>query len=161
MSTGSESCIFCKMIAGESPIYKIWEDDEHIAFLSIYPNTLGASVVIPKKHYTSYAFALPSEVLAKLTIASAKVGKLLDSTFSDVARTAMIYEGFGINHVHAKLFPLHHTKQENWTPIHTNYNKFFERYEGYVSSHEYHGPNPDLNALAERIRAVRKTINEI
>lgn len=158
MSAEREDCIFCKIVAGESPVHKIWEDDEHLAFLSIYPNTLGASVVIPKKHFASYAFTLPPEVLSKLTLASAKVGQLLDATFPDVARTALIYEGFGINHVHAKLFPLHHTNQEEWTPIHTNYNKFFERYEGYVSSHEYHGPNPDLAALAERIRKTGETM---
>lgn len=148
-----EDCIFCQIVAGKSPSYKIWEDKEHLAFLSIYPNTLGASVVIPKKHYQSYAFQLPDDVLSNLTKAAAKVGRLLDAAFEDVARTALIYEGFGINHVHAKLFPLHHTTQEEWTPIHTDFNKYFDRYEGFVSSHEYHGPNPDFAALAERIRA--------
>jgi diadenosine tetraphosphate (Ap4A) HIT family hydrolase len=147
-----EKCVFCKIVAGESPAHKIWEDDEHLAFLSIYPNTLGASVVIPKRHLQSYAFALPPEELAKLTLKSAIVGRILDATFPDVARTAMIFEGFGINHVHAKLFPLHHTTQGEWTPIHTDYNKFFTRYEGYVSSHEYHGEIEDLAQLAEKIR---------
>lgn len=148
-----ESCIFCNIVAGKSPAHKIWEDEDHLAFLSIYPNTLGASVVIPKKHYQSYAFQIPDDVLSNLTRAAAKVGRLLDAAFEDVARTALIYEGFGINHVHAKLFPLHHTNQKEWSPIHTDYNKYFERYEGFVSSHEYHGPNPDLAALAERIRS--------
>lgn len=151
-----ESCIFCQIVAGKSPAHKIWEDEDHLAFLSIYPNTLGASVVIPKKHYQSYAFQLPDDVLSNLTKAAAKVGRLLDAAFEDVARTALIYEGFGINHVHAKLFPLHHTTQEEWTPIHTDFNRYFERYEGFVSSHEYHGPNPDLAAVAERIRAARE-----
>ena len=147
-----EECIFCKIVAGESPAYKIWEDDEHLAFLSIYPNTLGASVVIPKKHFASYAFEMPSDELAKLTIKAATVGKLLDKAFDDVGRTAMVFEGFGINHVHAKLFPLHGTRGE-WKPMHTDYNKYFDKYEGYVSSHEYHGPNPDLAELAAKIRA--------
>ena len=153
----TEDCLFCKIVRGESPIHKIWEDEEHLAFLSIYPNTLGASVVIPKKHFDSYAFHLPDDELAKLTIKSAIVGRLLDASFDDVGRTAIIYEGFGINHVHAKLFPLHKTKGE-WKPIHTDYNKYFDHYEGYVSSHEYHGPNPDLAKLAEHIREVGKTL---
>ena len=147
-----ENCIFCKIVHGESPVFKIWEDKDHLAFLSIFPNTLGASVVIPKKHYPSYAFALPPEVLLNLTAAAAKVGKLLDKAFEDVGRTALIYEGFGINHVHAKLFPLHQTAGE-WKPIHTDFNKFFDRYEGFVSSHEYHGENPDFEKLAEHIRS--------
>lgn len=148
-----ESCIFCQMVAGKSPIHKIWEDDEHLAFLSIYPNCRGASVVIPKAHFQSYAFHLPEEELAKLAVKAAKVGRLLDNSFDDVGRTAMILEGFGINHVHAKLFPLHGTKQDKWTPIHTDYNKFFTKYEGYVSSHEYHGEIEDLASLAEIIRS--------
>jgi diadenosine tetraphosphate (Ap4A) HIT family hydrolase len=154
----NEDCIFCKIVAGKSPVHKIWEDDEHLAFLSIYPNTLGASVVIPKKHFPSYAFALPDEELSKLTLKAAIVGRLLDATFEDVGRTAIIFEGFGINHVHAKLFPLHHTNQKDWTPIHTDHNKFFERYEGYVSSHEYHGEIDDLAELATRIRATANSI---
>lgn len=146
-----DKCIFCEIVAGRSPVHKIWEDDEHLAFLSIYPNTLGASVVIPKKHFDSYAFAMPDDELAKLTIKAGIVGRLLDRAFDDVGRTAMVFEGFGINHVHAKLFPLHGTQGE-WKPLHTDYNKYFDKYEGYVSSHEYHGPNPDLEQLAAKIR---------
>ena len=51
-------CIFCKIVKGEIPCHKIWEDEKHLAFLSIYPNTNGFSVVIPKKHFPSYAFSL-------------------------------------------------------------------------------------------------------
>ncbi|MDR0968402.1 MAG: HIT family protein [Holosporaceae bacterium] len=149
----NEECIFCKIVAGKSPVHKIWEDDEHLAFLALYPNTLGMSVVIPKKHFQSYAFDLPDEELSKLVKKAAIVGKLLDATFEDVGRTALIFEGFGINHVHAKLIPLHHTNQKDWKPIHTDFNKFFERYEGYVSSNEYHGETEDLAKTAARIRA--------
>lgn len=148
-----EDCIFCKIVRGESPSYKIWEDEEHLAFLSIYPNTLGASVVIPKKHFSSYAFHMPDEELAKLTIKAGIVGRLLDKAFDDVGRTALIYEGFGVNHVHAKLFPLHKTTCD-WRPIHTEYNKYFTEYEGYVSSHEYHGNNPNFDELVEKIRKI-------
>ena len=42
------NCVFCKIVANESPSHRIWEDDNHLAFLSIYPNTPGVTVVIPK-----------------------------------------------------------------------------------------------------------------
>ena len=61
-----EECIFCKIVKKEIPCHQIWEDKEHLAFLSIFPNTEGFSVVIPKKHYPSYAFDLSDEVLTKL-----------------------------------------------------------------------------------------------
>ena len=129
-------CIFCKIVAGEIPCHKIWEDAEHIAFLSIFPNTEGFSVVTTKKHYPSYAFELPDEVLAKLTVAAKKVGKLLDSKFEDVGRTGMIFEGFGVDHVHAKLFPMHGTKDDSWKEHRSENNKYFDKYEGYISSND-------------------------
>lgn len=45
------NCIFCKIVSGELPCYKVYEDDEFLAFLDIYPRVLGHTLVIPKKHY--------------------------------------------------------------------------------------------------------------
>ncbi len=147
-------CIFCKIVSGEVPCHKIWEDDSHIAFLSIFPNTEGFSVVIPKKHFSSYAFDLPDNVLSDLVIASKKVGKLLDKAFDDVGRTGMIFEGFGINHVHTKLFPMHGTgDMKEWQQMKSDVDIFFERYQGYISSHDYkRADDKHLAELAEKIR---------
>ena len=57
-----EACIFCNIVNGAAPCHKIWEDEKHLAFLSIFPNTPGFSVVITKRHYPSYAFRLPDDV---------------------------------------------------------------------------------------------------
>ena len=149
-----ENCTFCKIIRGELPSHRIWEDEEHIAFLSIFPNTEGATVVIPKTHYPSYAFELPDEVLTKLVKATKIVARLLDARFEDVGRTAMVFEGFGVNHVHSKLFPMHGTaNMAEWKPIKSNVDKFFDQYEGYISSHDHkRGDDTELAALAKKIR---------
>lgn len=42
-------CIFCQMTRNEIPCHIIDSNDEFMAFLTIFPNTLGAAVVIPKK----------------------------------------------------------------------------------------------------------------
>src|SRR3990167_207539 len=110
-------CIFCKIAKGEAPAHKIWENEKYLAFLSIFPNTEGFSVVVTKEHYPSYAFDLPEEVLTGLVLAAQKVAELLDEKLVDVGRTGMILEGFGIDHVHAKLFPMHGTKVSKWEPI--------------------------------------------
>lgn len=148
-----EDCIFCKIIKGEIPCHKIWEDDKHLAFLSIFPNTPGFSVVTTKKHYASYAFDLPETVLKELCAASAKVGKLLDKAFDDVGRTAMIFEGMGVNHVHSKLFPLHGTgDMGEWKAVHSKINTFFERYPGYVISNDsVRASDKELADLAKKI----------
>lgn len=149
-----EKCIFCSIVSGNAPAHKIWEDDKHIAFLSIFPNTKGFSVVIPKAHYPSYIFDLPDGVMQDLVAASKKVAKLLDSKLSDVGRTGMIFEGFGVDHVHAKMFPMHGTKMKEWKPLKSNVDKYFEQYEGYISSHDSKRGNDDeLARLAEKIRS--------
>jgi histidine triad (HIT) family protein len=146
-------CIFCKIVAGDSPSYKVWGDDNYLAFLSIFPNTEGTTVVIPKQHYGSYPFDLPDNVLSDLMLATKKVAKLLDSKLDDVGRTAMVFEGFGVDHVHAKLFPMHGTKMKEWRPIESKVDKYFDKYEGYISSHDYkQAGDESLVKLAKKIR---------
>lgn len=123
------TCIFCQIVEGKAPCHKVWEDEHHLAFLSIFPNTDGFTVVIPKKHYPSYAFDLPPQALADLMLATQKVAKKLDKAFPDVSRTGMFFEGFGVDHVHSKLSPMHGTGDlTHWKPIESRQNKFFEQY---------------------------------
>ena len=146
-------CIFCKIAKGEAPCHKIWEDELHLAFLSIFPNTEGFSVVITKEHYPSYAFDLPEEVLIGLVKAAKQTAKLLDAKLEDVGRTGMIFEGFGVDHVHAKLFPMHGTKISEWKQLKSNVDKYFEKYEGYMSSHDYKRADDEkLAKLAKKIK---------
>lgn len=148
-----KDCIFCKIAEGAESSHVIWEDDKHIAFLTIYPNTKGFTVVTTKKHYPSYYFDLPDDVLEDLTLAAKKVAKLLDEKLEDVGRTGMILEGFSVDHVHAKLFPMHGTKIKKWKPIHSSMDKYFEKYEGYISSHDYkRADEKDLTDLAKKLR---------
>src|SRR3989344_4818693 len=140
----SRDCMFCRIIRGESQAHKIWEDDEHIAFLSIFPNTWGFSVIATKKHYPSYAFDVPDDVLKDFIIACKKVGKLLDLKLEDVGRTGLIFEGFGVDHLHAKLFPMHGTKMREWKPLKSKVSKYYEKYEGYISSHDCERANDEI-----------------
>ncbi len=151
----NKECVFCRIVKGELPCHKIWEDDKHLAFLSIYPNTEGFTVLITKEHYPSYAFDLPDDVLKDLIIAAKKVAKLLDKKLKDVGRTGIIFEGFGIDHVHAKLFPMHGTAgMKEWKPIKSNVDKFFDVYEGYISSHDH--KRADDKRLAELAKKLRE-----
>ena len=43
-------CIFCSIVDGEIPAFRVYEDDDHVAFLDIFPAALGHTLVIPKKH---------------------------------------------------------------------------------------------------------------
>ncbi len=154
MSDVQKDCIFCKIGRGEAPAHKVWEDEKHLAFLSIFPNTEGVTVVITKEHQPSYAFEASPEILTGLTLASQKVARLLDAKLADVGRTALVFEGFGVDHLHAKLFPMHGTRLKEWRPIESKVDKCFEKYEGYISSHDYaRADDAELAKLAQKIRA--------
>jgi len=152
-----KDCIFCQIALGEAPCHKVWEDEKFLAFLTIFPNTDGATVVIPKEHYGSYVFDLPPEVYGDFLEATRTVGHLLDKAFEDVGRTGLIFEGFGVDHVHAKLYPMHGTAIVDWRPLESEktgaHRKFFSEYEGYLSSADYErADDASLSALAEKIR---------
>lgn len=131
-------CLFCRIVQGQEPSYPVWESATHIAFLSIFPNTPGVTVVIPKDHYDSYAFDLPDNVLTDLVIASKEVARVLEAGFADsAARIAMVFEGYGVNHVHAKLFPMHGTADmTEWRPLISEVKTFSDRYPGHISTHD-------------------------
>ena len=146
-------CIFCKIVAGEIPCHKVWEDENFLAFLSIFPNTEGVTVVIPKAHYSSYVFDLPKDVRNDLIEVAKTVAKILDEKLEDVGRTALVFEGFGVDHVHAKLFPMHGTKMEKWEAVHSDIDKYFEKYPGYISSHDAkRADDEELERIAQKIR---------
>lgn len=46
-----DDCLFCKIVSGEIPAYKIYEDDKYLAFLDIAQFTTGHTIIIPKKHF--------------------------------------------------------------------------------------------------------------
>lgn len=50
-NTDQESCIFCKIVSGEVPANKVYEDDETMAFLDIQPVNPGHTLIIPKDHF--------------------------------------------------------------------------------------------------------------
>lgn len=151
-------CIFCKIASGEAPSYTFWQNDTHMAFLSIFPNTKGYSVVIPKKHLSSYIFEQSTEDVASLMDATKQAAKVLDNKFADVAKCGVMFEGYvaglGVDHLHAKLFPMHSTVGKDLTGADVQSpDKYFEHYEGYISSHDYHrADDVELEQLAKQLK---------
>lgn len=58
-------CLFCKIVAGEIPAHKVYEDDKFIAFLDIKPVNPGHALIIPKAHYRNL-FDMPSDLMSEL-----------------------------------------------------------------------------------------------
>lgn len=67
-----KDCIFCKIINGDIPCYKVYETDEVLAFLDINPDKYGHTLVIPKEHYNNYE-DISIETISKIN----EVGKII------------------------------------------------------------------------------------
>ncbi len=65
-------CIFCKVIKGELPASKIYEDSDVLAFLDIKPVNPGHTLIIPKSHFESI-HDTPDELVAKMSIVAKKI----------------------------------------------------------------------------------------
>ena len=125
-------CIFCKIVKGEIPSYKIYEDEDFIAILDVFPNTRGMTLVLTKEHFNSYAAEMNDEMYSKFFLTAKKVSKLLDTRLN-VRRTALVMEGMGINHAHIKLYPLHGL-ESSFKEVLAKENVYFDEYQGYIST---------------------------
>ncbi|KAJ2892214.1 hypothetical protein IWW38_003306, partial [Coemansia aciculifera] len=101
-----DSCIFCRIVAGTAPSHRVLEDERHVAFLSIFPNTRGFTVVIPKAHMDADVLALDDRAYTDLMLFTKRVDKVLRRGLR-VDRCALVVEGLMVPHAHAKLIPLH------------------------------------------------------
>jgi diadenosine tetraphosphate (Ap4A) HIT family hydrolase len=124
--------IFDLILKNKIPSWPIWEDANYLAFLTPFPNTPGASVVIPKKNPGGYLFSLSNEEISGLILASSKVANLLEKAFK-VNRVAMVVEGTEIDFVHVKLYPLH-GNLANETNVTVSHTEFYPEYDGHIST---------------------------
>jgi len=146
--------IFDKIISGEIPSRIVWESDTHIAFLTPFPNTPGFTVVIPKVNPGDNVFSLSDDEYHALMDATKTVAKLLEKAL-DVKRVALVFEGTGVAHVHAKLIPLYGSLAGE-TDVWSKETEFSEEYRGFITTHE--GPKMD-DARLDEIQAKIVTAN--
>jgi len=126
-------CIFCKIANGESPCFKIWENDEFMAFLDINPNVKWQTLLVPKQHYDSDLFLINDEKFyGRLISATNEVVDMLKKSLK-VQRVWMIMEGMGVNHLHLKLYPMYGL-WEGWTVNECPGHVFFETYPWYLTT---------------------------
>ncbi len=100
-----QDCIFCKIVRGEIPAHKVYEDDQYLAFLDIHPQSAGHVQVIPKKHYR-FVWDVPAageyfEVVRKIAKAEQKAFNN-ETVFSKIM-------GDEVHHAHVWIFPNPHT----------------------------------------------------
>jgi histidine triad (HIT) family protein len=93
-------CIFCKIVAGEIPSYKIYEDEKYLAFLDVFPKTSYQMVLIPKTHI-EWVWDVPN--LGEYYEVAGKVARHIREV-NGVPVRQMVY-GFQVPHAHIQLRP--------------------------------------------------------
>ncbi len=81
-------CIFCKIVAGEIPSHKIYEDEDHLSFLDIFPASLGHTLVIPKEHHLDI-HSISAEQYGALASRAKEVADLLMEKLGSEGTTIM------------------------------------------------------------------------
>lgn len=99
----SES-VFTKIIRGEIPSYKVYEDDKALVFLDIAPYTEGHCLVIPKKE-VDHLWDLDDELYLHLMSVAKKVAERQRDVLHP-KRVGVVVEGFAVPHVHIHVFPM-------------------------------------------------------
>jgi len=104
----TEDCIFCKIVKGEIPSEKVYEDDNFIGILDINPESEGHTLIFPKKHFKTI-LDTPSSLGNEFFDAIKKVSlKLIEDGKAEGFNIVFnVYElaGQEINHVHAHIIP--------------------------------------------------------
>ena len=117
-----EDCIFCRIVRGEIPSFKIYEDRDNVAFLDVMPRSEGMCLVVPKKHYSHFNEDMDtsSRVFDASLVVAEKIRKALNPIsvfFSSIEAQ--------VPHFHVRVYPVYKDTLpliEN-KPIETNENQ--------------------------------------
>lgn len=97
-------CIFCNIVEQKTNSYKVWENDDFIAFLDKSPIKPGHILLIPKTHFKS-VFDLPESLYVSLFLNIKKIETVLKKV-TLAKRIGIAIEGFGVEHAHVHLVPV-------------------------------------------------------
>lgn len=103
-----EKDIFCKIIDGEIPCYKLYEDEDVLAFLDISQVTKGHTLVVSKKHFENF-LSTPQEEMHKVMDVAQRIGqveiKLLGAKGVNILTNCYEAAGQSVMHFHVHVIP--------------------------------------------------------
>ncbi|MBR4170453.1 MAG: HIT family protein [Kiritimatiellae bacterium] len=126
------NCIFCKIIAGEIPSLKIYEDEDLMSFMDINPFSKGHVLVVPKYHAQTIT-DLPEEVLVKLAKGVQKIAGIVRQRLGcegfNVLQNNGAAAGQTVPHVHVHIIPRNPAPHLDWKS---------KKYDSDEEMHAYH-----------------------
>ncbi len=138
-----DNCIFCKIVKGEIPSYKVYEDDNLYAFLDIFPQYKGHTLIIPKEHHESI-FDLPDLMAAEILPLGKRLVKAIEKECNadgyNFLQNNREHAGQAVFHYHMHIIPRYKSKGPEGMP-------------GIHAPNVKYEPTPEeLKELAEKIK---------
>jgi histidine triad (HIT) family protein len=96
-----QDCIFCKIVKGEIPCYKVYEDANFLGFLDINPRNLGHTLLIPKKHFRWVDDVQPYDLFWQT---AKKLSVTIQKT-TNCTTVSKVVIGLDVPHAHIHLIP--------------------------------------------------------
>ena len=106
-----QDSIFTKIIRGDIPCHKIYEDAETFAFLDIHPKQPGHVLVVPKKQI-EFIWDLPDQEYAALMATTQKIGRHIREILHP-GYVGIMVEGIAVPHAHVHVFPFNTAAEYN------------------------------------------------
>ncbi len=106
-------CLFCRIVSGEIPSYKLYEDDKVMVILDAYPNVDGHTLIIPRKHYDTF-MDIPEDLLLHINKISKQYTNHIMEKLDAKELSVLINYGNSqkIKHYHMHLLPNFGTRAE-------------------------------------------------
>ncbi|MGD1951895.1 MAG: HIT family protein [Leptolyngbyaceae cyanobacterium] len=100
----NNTCLFCRIVAGDLPAHVVYESPDVLAFLDIRPIRTGHVQIIPREHFEYYD-TIPLEILTEIVSVGQQLAPILRNLF-EVKRVAFLFTGGDIPHAHAHVVPM-------------------------------------------------------
>jgi histidine triad (HIT) family protein len=100
------NCIFCKIIKGDIPSFKVYEDDRVLAILDLRGIQPGHTLVIPKIHIDHF-MDVPDDSASHMVIVGQKIARKMRDVLKP-ERVGNVIAGYGVAHVHYHVIPMNH-----------------------------------------------------
>ena len=104
----ADDCVFCKIVAGEIPATKIYEDESVLVFLDIGPISDGHTLVIPKQHFEKL-HDCPAELLGQVCLCLGKIAGVVTAAMESDGYNLLCNNGRAagqlVEHLHFHIIP--------------------------------------------------------
>ena len=97
------TCVFCRIVAGDSPASIIWEDEEAMAFMNLRAVNKGECMVIPREHIDHFT-DIPDPLAAKILLVAQRIGWRILQLYQP-ERIGYVVHGYGVPHAHLLIVP--------------------------------------------------------